>query len=352
MPYCRKCGAELKEDARFCHACGTPVGTGVVRRIERRRERMPVFVSTMILVAILVSAFAIVAVFMFLPVNPVNLTKSESVPYEAGIDALDLNFSANIARVNVAFEGLAGKLVVLNVSATGGTGIFVSSNPVNVTFNYTFVDNVLVVGSSVDIGRGWPWSSWLNVVCDLRVDSSLRTSMKVRLNVGSVVLDAKPGVILDYLSVEAVTGGVEANLKGVTVNGNLSVRAVTGGVNLSLDNIDAAKNIVVDAGTTTGGVTVNVVQNETLPANVTLNAQTTTGGVSLDMAIRDGVAAYIESNTAIGSINVNKVEFSGTKSPLQSSNYPANSNFIVTLRTTTGGISIDAEYVHEGTVSS
>lgn len=26
MPYCAKCGADLPEDARFCPACGAPVG--------------------------------------------------------------------------------------------------------------------------------------------------------------------------------------------------------------------------------------------------------------------------------------------------------------------------------------
>ncbi len=26
MPFCKHCGAELKEDAKFCPKCGTPVG--------------------------------------------------------------------------------------------------------------------------------------------------------------------------------------------------------------------------------------------------------------------------------------------------------------------------------------
>jgi len=25
LPYCLKCGAKLKEDDKFCYACGTPV---------------------------------------------------------------------------------------------------------------------------------------------------------------------------------------------------------------------------------------------------------------------------------------------------------------------------------------
>jgi rRNA maturation endonuclease Nob1 len=26
MPYCWKCGTELKENAKFCHKCGAPAG--------------------------------------------------------------------------------------------------------------------------------------------------------------------------------------------------------------------------------------------------------------------------------------------------------------------------------------
>jgi len=34
MPYCWKCGTELKENARFCHKCGAPV-----RCASRAKER-------------------------------------------------------------------------------------------------------------------------------------------------------------------------------------------------------------------------------------------------------------------------------------------------------------------------
>jgi hypothetical protein len=46
-----------------------------------------------------------------------------------------------------------------------------------------------------------------------------------------------------------------------------------------------------------------------------------------------------------GGVDIDKqIGFSGTKALLQSSNYPAEHNFDVNLRTTTGRISLDAEY--------
>jgi len=38
LPYCKKCGAELPENANFCTKCGTPV-TEQARKERERRER-------------------------------------------------------------------------------------------------------------------------------------------------------------------------------------------------------------------------------------------------------------------------------------------------------------------------
>ncbi len=55
--------------------------------------------------------------------------------------------------------------------------------------------------------------------------------------------------------------------------------------------------------------------------------------------------AKIESSVTTGGIDVDRrVGFSGPEALLQSSNYPAGSNFDVTLKTTTGRIDIDAKY--------
>jgi DUF4097 and DUF4098 domain-containing protein YvlB len=70
------------------------------------------------------------------------------------------------------------------------------------------------------------------------------------------------------------------------------------------------------------------------------------------MAIHNDVGAKIDSHTTVGGINVEQQGFSGNQSLLQSSNYPAGSNFMVNLATTTGGIDINAYYESSAVLSA
>lgn len=111
-----------------------------------------------------------------------------------------------------------------------------------------------------------------------------------------------------------------------------------------MDKADVSGNVSVSLQSTTGSVNVNVIENQKLAGNVTVDARTTTGGINLAMIINDDVGAKIESHMDFGRISVDVQHFSGNQSSLQSSNYPAGSNFLVNLRTSTGGIHISAIY--------
>jgi len=350
MPYCWKCGAELDEDAKFCPTCGTPVGPPVAkpeRRRIKREKRRPLSTLAIVLIVLLVSAAIIVAI-AFLPIRAVDVSESRDVPYQTGVDTVILDFTADVAHVNVAFEDLVDKLVTLDVSATGRVGVFSSpdvlADVLDLTFDDTIVGNVLTVTSEVDTVTWYSWS--LRVTCDIRIDRSMNASLDVKTSTGGIVMDTQAGVVLNSLSLEATTGGAKANLvEGVVVAGDVSVKTTTGGVEFSWDNVNVTNDVLVNARTTTGGVDVDVTQDEELLGNITLKAEATTGGVNFAIDIKGDIGAKIESSVTTGGIEIDRqVRFSGTTSLLQSDNYPASSNFDVSLKTTTGGIDIDAKY--------
>jgi len=349
MPYCRKCGAKLEENARFCHVCGTPVAAVTVPAAPRRRT--PFLLPVAILVAILLTA-VVVSALVFLPFTSVYFNQTNQVANKANVDILNLDFQADVANVNVFFKNLSGKMVVLNVTADGSVGILGDPNrTVAVTFDQKTANHTAIVTSRVSRVEGWPLSYSLNVVCDIYIDPSVTLKLSVRSTAGQISMNAHVPITLDGLYLQATTGSVEANLtQGVVIAGGLSLRTTTGSVRFNMDRAEVSGNVLATVQSTTGSVNVNVVGNERLSGNMTLNAGTATGAVNLGMVIRNNVGALIDSSNSFGGISVAQQQgFLGNQSLLQSTNYPAENNFLVSLRTTTGGININAIYESSAT---
>jgi len=313
-------------------------------RPETVRRRFPV--AAIVLIALIAVAAVLALFLVFLPIRTVNISECREVPFTAGVNTLNLSLDADVANVNIVFENLADRLVMLNTSMTGGVGIFYEPAMLQVTLDHSVSGNVLTVTSTVNTPFGWVRPMFLNVTCDLRIDVSLASSLDVKTGVGKIVLLSEPDVTIDFLNLESTTGGIDAQLpENSIVNGDVSLRAVTGGVDLAWRNVVVANDIIVTARTTTGGIKVDISQDSRLQGNVTVTTEATTGGIDFSVDIDDGVGAKIQSSVTTGSVRVTRqVRFSGVESSLQSDNYPATSNFNVTLKTVTGGITLDTKY--------
>jgi len=346
MPYCRKCGAKLDEGARFCRVCGTPVAavTAAAMPTAPKRRRPLYLLPVAILIAVLLTA-VVIGALVFLPFYPVHFDQTNRVA-KAGVENLILDFQVDVAQVNVFFKNLSGNMVMFNVTADGNVGIFDDPDRVlNVTFNHETANNSQIVTCSVSRVTRWPLLYNLNVACDVYIDPSANLSLYVRSGVGNIVMNADANVTLQNLDLETATGSVDVSLsKGVIICGIGSLKTTIGSVQFRMDNADVSGNVSVNLQSTTGSVNVDLTENQKLSGNVNVYARTTTGGVNLSMVIADDVGARIESQTVIGGINVDVQKFSGNQTFLQSDNYPAGSNFLVNLRTTTGGININAAY--------
>lgn len=305
----------------------------------------PVHTLAVVLGSILIVG-VIASVFFLLPVQPVNFTRFEQVPSQSGVNAISLNLTADVAAFNITFGDLNGSAMTLNVSAIGGVGAFAPSEPLNVSVDSLLAGHAILVDARIERnGTWWPLFGGLKVVCDVRIERSLSVTLNVKTSAGSVELVASQDVVFDSLDLEATTGKADATIgPGVVLNGAVVVQSTTGGSSLNWDNVKVRGNVSVGVRTTTGGVGVNVTQDGIMAGNVTLNAGTVTGGVDFSTTVHDSVGMEVNSSATVGGVSTNLTRFSGSHSEVQSDNYPAPSNFIVTLSTMTGGIRIRADY--------
>ena len=349
MPYCRKCGSKLDDDAKFCHVCGTPVTPilTVTRRVAAAPpvRRSPFILAAAILIAILVIAVVGVAIAL-VPLQPVSFNQSNEAS-AANVDSLRLIVDAEVANVNVILKDLPGnQRATINVSATGRRGIFGTDRPLALAFKENTSDSTLTYSVNVSRAEGWPVYNPLDVGCDVYLDPSVNLDITIRTETGSIMINAfNRDVTLQKLNLQTITGSVQASLeKGVVIAGDISLQTTTGSAQLIWDEVEISRNINVNVITTTGSAEVNITQSMQLEGNVTLNAQTTTGGINFALTIRNEVGARISASTTMGGVNIQQQGFSGNQAPLESDNYPAVSNFIVNLATTLGGIDVSAAY--------
>jgi hypothetical protein len=350
MPYCRKCGTKLDETARFCPVCGTPVATvplATSQTARTTRTRRPVYVLPIVILATVLILALVIGALFFVPLNPVHFNQTNQVPQTA-VHNLFMDFQVDVGQVNVFFENLPGNMAVLNVTAEGSVGVFEDANhPVNVTFSHQATNNSEVVIAGVSRTSRWPISYGLNVKCDVYINPSTNVTLRIHSSVGNIAVDtdANAKVTLQRLDLETTTGDIEVSLsKDAVVAGAVSLQTTTGAVQFSMDEADVSGNVSVNLRSTTGAVNADLTATQRLSGNVTVNGRSTTGSVNLHMAIDSDVGARIESDAGLGGITLDVKRFSGNKSPIQSDNYPAGSNFLVNLKTETGGININAAY--------
>jgi cytoskeletal protein CcmA (bactofilin family) len=343
MPFCHRCGTKLDEDANFCQRCGVPVAIQNQATVtyRQRKVRNPFIIAAIVIAALIFSAL-IIAAISYAPFYPVNSSQTSEIN-QPHITSLNLNFQSDVSNVHV-FTNLTDKAFLVNVTTTGCTNVFGSSNPVKLTVENSTADGVLTVSVRVDFS-GLPSGS-LQVNSDIYVNPKMNLTLNVNSDVGTVSIDADSSAKIQALNLKAITGTVQVNVeKGASINGDLSLQTTTGTVSFSMDQADINGNVTVNLQSTTGSVNINATETQKFNGNIQFNATVQTGTVNLNSLLIDGeVGARIESHTTLGKITVNVQQFSGNQSPLQTDNYPASCNIRMNLRATTGDIHINAFY--------
>ncbi len=350
MTYCRKCGLKLDEEARFCRNCGSPVETPRLPLSDassRQKARPFPWMIVTVLIAILIVGF-IVAALAFAPFQRVNFQQTESQPMVSGVDVLSFRFEADVANVNVICKEMPNQLAKIDVSANGSIGLFGSSkNPVRFNFVRQISTNAVAINCQIERPEPWPVSNNLNVIANIYVNPSVGLKLNIQTGTGKITFNTVDGqASFQELYLHATTGDVQANLSedNVLTGRNASCTTTTGNVQFTWRNARVTDNVALNIASTTGSVSAEITQIRAMAGNVTLSAATTTGNIDLALSLRGNVGAQITSNTGFGSVSTNVQNFNGNKSPIYSSNYPAFSDFIVGLSTTTGNVHVTANY--------
>ena len=119
MTYCRICGAQTEENARFCHKCGTPavIFTPAPPPPARPVQKNRVSLEVIALVAI-VAVAVIVSIFVFSLFYSVNFNQAND-SNQTNVNKLSFNFQGDLPKVNVLAQNLMGKTLLITTSAKG-----------------------------------------------------------------------------------------------------------------------------------------------------------------------------------------------------------------------------------------
>ena len=315
-----------------------------------RKTKFPL--AAIILIGILVFA-VIIAVVILLPFQPVEFSQQNEAS-AANVNSLYFSLEADITDINVHFMDLpANQKVQLNTSATGRKSILSPEKPVALSFQEDTANSTLVYIVKISRTENTSLLHQVTVTCDVYIDPSVSLDLNLRTSTGEININADKAMTINRLTAESSTGTVQATLaEDVIVSGSMTFRTITGVSSLSWNNADASSNIPVYLSSLTGGVELTVNQSKPLSANVTINADTSSAGyVTLNLGLRNEVAANISATQNTGSIFVQQRGFSGNELPIQSSNYPSQSNFMINLQNNAGGTEIHAAYEFTNTRS-
>ena len=346
MPYCRRCGTKLDEDARFCYKCGTTVAvynyaSQAPSAPMKPLTKDPVVIGAIVLISILVVG-VVVAALLVTPFSNVNIEQTYQDD-TINVNQLNLDFESDAAQVNVFTQNSNGNNFVVSISGSASKSIFGgdAGSPVKVTLYNDTLNGVQTVKAKLEESTAF---SRYNVVCNIYVNLALTLNLNITSQAGQVNLTSDKPATFESINLKASAGAVGANLQNVTVAGNVTLGTQAGTVHFRASQVIVEGNSTVDLHSNSGSINMDITQTKAFQGNLQVNAVTGLGSVNVGLTIDGDVGAKIISQTNLGSIHTNLKHFSGNQSPIQTDNYPAASNIEIDSRTNLGNININAAY--------
>lgn len=116
MPYCRICGAQLEENAYFCHKCGTPIVTltSVPPPLSARSTQKKRISPEVIVLVAVVAVAIIVSIIVFSLLFSVNFNQTNNNTTQGNTMKLSFNLQDEATKVCVLNQNLIQKTSLIN----------------------------------------------------------------------------------------------------------------------------------------------------------------------------------------------------------------------------------------------
>jgi hypothetical protein len=266
LGYCKKCGAELEETAKFCSKCGTPVYMQAVETSEpyrRPRRLISPFAIASIALGIAVVVIALIAIAFF----------AGLFPFGATVGSGNLKTQAENFNGFTAVDVNSGFRVHITQSSTYNVTITADDN----LFNYI---EVTQSGDTLIIGT----KNVYNLQGTLRADIFMPDLQDLQLSGGSNVNAAGFNMSTNFNA--DLSGGSSLTMTGQA--GDLTA-ACSGGSSLNLQNFAVHNADITFSGGSHGTINLDGRLDADLSGgsqlfymgNPTLGDVNTTGGSSI-----------------------------------------------------------------------
>ncbi|MCG7844791.1 MAG: hypothetical protein MIO90_05110 [Methanomassiliicoccales archaeon] len=286
----------------------------------------------------------VVAILFFVPLKDFNIQDDASVDVQGEVRTLDLKVDAEISDVQVVFQDLSDKEMLVTFSAEGRVAWYRGAPDIVFDVSYQVAGLALTVDVTVDQETGAA-IKYENTHLVVYVDPSLSSSLDIEVKVGEISLDTLPGVELRDVSLNSDVGSLTVELEqGTVLTEDLRMVCRVGSVDLMTNDLVLDDDVNLEVEIDVGSVEVTMEQIEEMRHNLTVECRTNVGSVKMTLDIHGDIGAEMTSSASVGSIDVEETGFSGPDAHLVSDNFPDRSNFVMFLETDVGSIDINAEW--------
>lgn len=301
----------------------------------------------LLIVALLVIV-AVAVPFVFLESRALDINEQRDVPMTYGASSITLNVMASVGELEVSFDELDGKAAEVLAEVEGKASYFGNEEPLNLTLEHSYDagSRRITVNVSFNAYAPWPYYSLDRTHFTVVVNSSLITSLDLKVTTGGINVTTIPGVVLEGLSLNATSKGAVVSLNnGTTLAGDVRIHTATGGTHFRWYNVNVTNYPTVMLSESSGLINATIEQHWPLNSSVDIRIVDVMGDIELRLDM-SGNANSAQISSKRGDV-FNSEGFYGTLPPnLRTYNYyDPNANLMsVQLNNTLGGIMVDGRW--------